>query len=90
MTDTDSTAIVWGLFVLLERIAESDKDLPDPEVDAFLDAAEAEVGTDGLLSGWAIVAALLRQRLIEHAEQVGCDCGSAEWLNSEQLRLADR
>jgi hypothetical protein len=21
---------------------------------------------------------------------LGCDCGSAEWLNSEQLRLADR
>jgi hypothetical protein len=56
-TDTESTAVVWGLFVLLERTAEQDKDLPDPEVDAFLEAAESEVGPDGLLSGWAIVAA---------------------------------
>ena len=65
-TDTDSTAVVWGLFVLLERTAEQDKDLPDPEVDAFLEAAESEVGPDGLLSGWAIVAAFLRKHLIDH------------------------
>lgn len=50
MTDTDPTAAVWGLFVLLETTADQDKDLPDPEVDAFLEAAESEVGTDGLLS----------------------------------------
>jgi hypothetical protein len=60
---TDPIAVVWGLFVMLEK-AEG---LPDPEVDAFVEAAEAEIGTDGLLSGWAIVAALLRKRLIEHA-----------------------
>lgn len=87
-TDTDPTAVVWGLFVLLEMTAEQDKDLPDPEVDAFLEAAEAEVGTDGLLSGWAIVAAILRKHLIDHADTLGCDCGSPEWLAREQLHLA--
>ena len=56
----------------------------------FVEAAEAEIGVEGLLSGWAIVAALLRERLVEHAETLNCDCGSAEWLRSEQLRLADR
>ena len=90
MSDPDPTAVVWGLFVLLETTAEQDKDLPDPEVDAFLEAAEAEIGPDGLMSGWAIVAAILRKHLIDHAETLGCECGSAEWLNSEQLRLADR
>ena len=59
--------VVWGLFVLLERIAEQDKDLADPEVDTFFEVAEAEIGTTGLLSGWAIVAAFLRKRLIVDA-----------------------
>jgi hypothetical protein len=90
VTDTDPTAMTWGLFVLLETTAEQDKDLPDPEVDAFLEAAESEIGVDGLLSGWAIVSAILRKHLIDHANTLGCDCGSHEWLNSEQLRLADR
>jgi hypothetical protein len=88
-TDTDPTAIVWGLFVLLERIAESDRDLPDPEVDAFLEAAESEVGTDGLLSGWAIVAAVIRKQLLDHADKVGCDCGSDQWLERELLRARE-
>jgi hypothetical protein len=39
-----------------------------------LEAAESEIGTDGLLSGWAIVAALLRKLLIEHAETCGSEC----------------
>jgi len=87
VTDTDPVAVVWGLFALLETVAEQDKDLPDPQVDAFLEAAEAEVGTDGLLSGWAIVAAILRKHL-DHAETLGCDCGSPEWLAREQFHLA--
>lgn len=49
---TDSAAVVWGLFVLLEQTEEAGKRLPDPEVDAFIEAAEAEIGTGGLLSGW--------------------------------------
>jgi hypothetical protein len=86
VTYADPVAVTWGLFCKLEA-AET---LPDPEVEAFFEAAESEIGTDGLLSGWTIVAALLRKRLIKHAETLGCECGSAEWLNSEQFRLADR
>jgi hypothetical protein len=88
VTDTDPTAIVWALFTKLEGVEGAGRDLPDPEVDAFFDAAEAEIGYDGLMGGWAIVAALLRKRLIEHAEQVGCDCGSDDWLTREQFRLS--
>jgi len=83
---TDPTAIVWGLFTKLEAA----RDLPDREVDAFYEAAVSEIGTDGLLSGWAIVAAVLRKRLIEHSETLGCDCGGAAWLQREQLRFASR
>jgi hypothetical protein len=36
----------------------------------------SEIGTDGLLSGWAIVAAPFRKQLIEHVETLSCDCGS--------------
>jgi len=54
VTDPDPVAVTWGLFVLIEK-AEV---LPDPEVDVFVEAAESEIGTDGLLSGWALVAAL--------------------------------
>jgi hypothetical protein len=85
VTDPDPTAVVWGLFVLLETTAEQDKDLPDPDVDAFLQAAESEIGVEGLLGGWAIVAAILRKHLIDHAETLGCDCGSPEWLEREPL-----
>jgi hypothetical protein len=41
-----------------------------------------------LLSGWALVAALLRHHLLEHARQLGCDCGSLEWLGTVQLHLS--
>jgi hypothetical protein len=84
------TPVAWALFTKLEEVEEAGRDLPDPEVDGFVEAAEAEIGVGGLLSGWAIVAALLRKSLIEHAETLGCNCGSLEWLRSEQLRLASR
>jgi hypothetical protein len=87
---TDPVAVTWGLFVKLEAAEEAGRDLPDPEVDAFFEAAEAEIGTHGLLSGWAIVGAYLRHKLIEHAETLGCDCGSPDWLEREQLRLESR
>lgn len=61
---TDPTVVTWGLICKLET-AEL---LPDPEADAFSEAAEAEIGTDGLLSGWAIVAALLRMGLIDEMD----------------------
>jgi hypothetical protein len=84
MSELDPFQITWGLFTALETAEE----LPDLTVDGLLEAAEAEIGTDGLLSGWALVAALLRKLLVDHADQVGCDCGSAEWLEETQLHYA--
>ena len=82
----DPLLVAWWLFRALEA-AES---LPDPTVDELLDAAEDEIGTVGLLSGWALVATLLRFHLIEHARQLGCDCGSLAWLETIQLHHAER
>lgn len=86
MSDADPFLISWGLF----RALEAAETLPDPTVDSLLEGAEAEIGTDGLLSGWAITAAYLRHKLIEHAETLGCECGSVEWLEREQIHLANR
>lgn len=41
-----------------------------------------------LLRGWHVVAKSLREALLEHAEQLGCGCGSEEWLGAESLRIA--
>ena len=35
---TDSTAVVWGLFVPLEEVEVAGRDLPDPEADACYEA----------------------------------------------------
>jgi hypothetical protein len=85
----DEFSITWSLFAELEQVEEDGRDLPDPEVDALVAGAESTIGTEGLLSGWALVAAWLRARLIEHAQTVGCDCGSQNWLRREQIRHAD-
>jgi hypothetical protein len=82
--DADPFLIALGLF----RALEAAPDLPDPTVDDLLDQAEDEIGTDGLLSGWALVAGRLRDVLVVHAREVGCDCGSLEWLEQEQLHYA--
>jgi hypothetical protein len=58
--------------------------LPDPAVDDLVAGAEETIGTDGLLSGWALVAAFLRARLQEHADELDCDCGSDAWLRRVQ------
>jgi hypothetical protein len=71
----DEFTITWSLFVELEE-ACADRQLRDPAVDDLVAGAEETIGTDGLLSGWALVGAFLRARLIEHAQTVGCDCGS--------------
>ena len=39
MIDADPVAVTWGLFVFLEDVEEAGRDLPDPEVDAFFEAA---------------------------------------------------
>ena len=54
MTHADPVAVTWGFFCKLEAV----ETLPDPEVEAFFEAAEPEIGTDGLLSGWATVGLL--------------------------------
>jgi hypothetical protein len=84
MGDLGPFLITWGLFRALEATCEHGE-LPDPTVDELFEAAEGEIGVDGLLSGWGLVAARLRQALVEHAETVGCDCGSEGWMEREQL-----
>ena len=76
------------MFVELEQVEEDGRELPDPAVDDLVAGAEETIGTDGLLSGWALLAAYLRARLIEHAQTVGCDCGSQDWLRRVQLDSA--
>jgi hypothetical protein len=79
MNTPDEYLVVMGLFRALERAEE----LPDPIVDGLYEAALTEIGGEGLDSGWALVAARLRQALLEHSSEVGCDCGSLERLERE-------
>lgn len=85
MTVPDEFAITWSLFAELEQVEEDGRLLPDPAVDDLVAGAEETIGTGGLLSGWALVAAYLRARLIEHSQTVGCECGSQDWLRRVQL-----
>lgn len=54
------------------------------EVDDMQAADELWHGYQGsdadLVRGMTLVAAVLRKYLIQHAEQVGCPCGTDEWL----------
>jgi hypothetical protein len=87
MTDADPFLTVLGLFRALEAAGD---DLPDPTVDGLLEGALAELDGQDMDSGWALVAARLRQVLVEHAETLGCDCGNLAWLEREQLHYAQR
>ena len=81
--------VTWGLFRALETALDGDG-LPDRTVDDLYEAALEEIGCGGLHEGWHLVATQLRQSLIHHAEELGCDCGSLQWLEREQLgRAAD-
>ena len=40
-----------------------------------------EWGEEELMTGLGLVAAFLRDALRTHAEQLGCDCGTSEWLD---------
>jgi len=84
----DEFSITWALFAKLEEICEHGQ-LPDPAVDDLVAGAEETIGTDGLLSGWGLVAACLRARLVEHSQTVGCDCGSEDWLRRVQVDNAE-
>jgi hypothetical protein len=83
----DPFLVVLGLFRALEAAGD---DLPDPAVDALYEAALAELDGQEFDSGWALVAARLRQVILDHAETLGCDCGSLDWLEREQLHYAGR
>jgi hypothetical protein len=83
MSVPDEFSIAWSLFTELEQVDEDGRDLPDPVVDGIYSGAESRIGVDGLLSGWAIVAAHLRRHLHDHAQ--ACGCGSMEWVRRVQL-----
>jgi hypothetical protein len=73
----DAFRAVWSLFTAIELGDDEGKDLLLNEYDTWT-----------LLHGWHVTAARLRQVLREHAETVGCYCGTDEWLADERLRLA--
>lgn len=41
------------------------------------------------MRGWALVAAVLRKYLQNHAAKLGCAYGSDEWLQREQVYNAE-
>lgn len=82
--DPAELPITWGLFVKLQTAPMGKLE----GVWAFEEAAEAEIGVDGLLRGWDLVAAYLCRSLREHAEQLGCDCGTDDWLKRVQIETA--
>ena len=77
--------ITWGLFIKLQEAPEGQLE----DVWKFFDAAVEEIGEDGLLRGWDLVAAYLLARLREHASELGCDCGSDDWLARVQVHVAE-
>jgi hypothetical protein len=85
VNEADPFLVAWGLF----RALEAAEMLPDPTVGELLEAAEAEIGVQGLYSGLALVATVLRYRSQEHAQELGCDCGSVAWLEREHLNHAE-
>jgi hypothetical protein len=80
--------ITWGLFVKLETASQTVPEGELADVSEFYDVAVAEIGEEGLLRGWALAAAVLREHLREHAVRLGCDCASDDWLRREQLHHA--
>ena len=87
MGDADPFLIVLGLFRALEAAGD---DLPDSAVDALYAGALAELDGQAMDLGWSLVAARLRQVILDHAETLGCDCGSLDWLEREQIHYAQR
>jgi hypothetical protein len=79
----------WGLFRSLESACEG-AGLPDETVNGLYQAALTEIGGEGLDLGWHLVAAWLRQVILEHASETGCECGSLAWLEREQLHRTSR
>jgi hypothetical protein len=80
-SDPAELPITWGLFVKLQMAPEGELE----DVWDYNTAAEAEIGVDGLMRGWDLVACVLLKYLRDHAAKLGCDCGSDEWLQREQV-----
>lgn len=74
-------AAAWALFRGLERYQE-------PEDDEVLIAIVDEFGEDAMMRGLALVGAVIRAELRQHAEHVGCRCGSDEWLDEHVFDAA--
>lgn len=70
--DLEEYRAAWSLFGGLER-----QDVMSADIRETYDAAF-------LLGGMGVVAARLRAALEEHAEHLGCDYGSDEWLAPER------
>lgn len=77
LDDLETYRIAWSLFVGLER--------QDGRSQAIRDTYDAET----LLLGMGVVATRLRHALRQHAEVLGCDCGSDAWLERELLHNAE-
>jgi hypothetical protein len=86
--DPDEFLVVLGLFRALEAACDG-PGLPDPTVDDLYESVIAELDGGQLDRGWHLVAARLRAALLEHAAELGCDCGSLAWLEKEQLYHAE-
>ena len=74
----------WGQF----RAALSLFIALEQEDNVTIRAIVDEYHEHDLLHGWDIVARRLRQDLEHHAQALGCDCGSLEWLERLRLDLA--
>lgn len=76
-TARDDVRAAWALFKALET----------DDYDTANDIADAWDAFD-LQRGLTLVAAVIRAELRQHAEQVGCACGSDEWLDEHVLHAA--
>ena len=52
----------------------------DDEHNALAGDLVEEYGEEEIMAGLALVAAVIRDALRTHGEQLGCDCGSDAWL----------
>jgi hypothetical protein len=68
--------VTWSLFIAIEH--------GDNET---IESIWQEYDEDTLLRGWGVVAKRLLMALREHAETLGCGCGSEAWLERERLHI---
>ena len=60
----------------------------DDEHSEVADMLVEEYGEAEIMAGLALVASFLRDALRHHAEQLGCNCGSTEWLDEAVAHAA--